>query len=106
MATSLRSMPCRATGASPNPNELLMAVYGSSMGESNGAVEEHTAYRAPMSESGYKRTFRGLHNYVRFTPESGHSEAQERLGLKKRTSNVCFAPESGHRGGGPEQIAD
>ncbi len=47
-----------------------------------------------MSASGYKQTFRGLLANVRFTPKSGHSEAQARFGLKKRTSNVCFAPES------------
>ena len=31
----------------------------------------------------------------RFTPESRHSEAPERVGLKKRTLDVCFAPKSG-----------
>ncbi len=43
-----------------------------------------------MSASGYKRTLWGRASNVRFTPESGHSEAQERFGLKKRTSNVRF----------------
>ncbi len=38
-----------------------------------------------MSAYGYKQTFRGQLANVRFTPESGHSEAQERLGLKKRS---------------------
>ncbi len=57
---SLRSMPSRATGAPPNPNELLMAVYGSSLGESNGAVEGHSAHRARMSVVGYKQTLAGL----------------------------------------------
>ena len=50
-----------------------------------------------MSAYGYKQTFRGQLANVRFTPESGHSEAQERFGLKKRTSNVRFAPKSGHK---------
>ncbi len=40
---------------------------------------------ATKSASGYKQTSRGLRQSVRFTPESRHSEAQERLGLKKRT---------------------
>ena len=30
----------------------------------------------PMSASGYKRTFSHTLIYVRFTPESGHTEAQ------------------------------
>jgi hypothetical protein len=34
---------------------------------------------------------------VRFTPESGHSDALERIGLEKRTLNVCFTPNSGHK---------
>ncbi len=34
-------------------------------------------------------------DYVRLTPESRHSEAPERLELKKRTLNVCFTPNSG-----------
>ncbi len=50
-----------------------------------------------MPVFGYKRTFREVRQRVRFTPESGHSEAQERLGLKKRTLNVCFAPDSGRK---------
>ncbi len=41
-----------------------------------------------MSASGYKQTYSGQLANVRFTPESGHSEAQERFGLKKRTSRV------------------
>ncbi len=50
-----------------------------------------------MSATGYKRTYSGQLANVRFTPESGHSEAQERLGLKKRTLDVRFAPKSGHK---------
>ncbi len=50
-----------------------------------------------MSASGYKRTLWGRPSNVRFTPNSGHSVAQERVGLKKRTLNVCFAPNSGHK---------
>ncbi len=50
-----------------------------------------------MSASGYKRTCGEVRQRVRFAPESGHSEAQERFGLKKRTLDVCFAPESGHK---------
>ena len=50
-------MPSRVTGMSPNPNELLMAVYGTSMGESNEAVEGHTAHRARMSGVGYSRRY-------------------------------------------------
>jgi hypothetical protein len=49
-----------------------------------------------MSAYGYKRTYSGQLANVRFTPNSGHSEAQARFGLKKRTSNVCLTPESGH----------
>ncbi len=52
-----------------------------------------------MSASGYKQTFRGQLANVRFTPKSGHSDAQERVGLKKRTLNVCFTPESGRSTG-------
>ncbi len=48
-----------------------------------------------MSAYGYKQTSRGQLANVRFTPESGHSEAQERLGLKKQTLDVCLAPDSG-----------
>ncbi len=50
---------------------------------------------ARMSASGYKQTFGGGSGYVRFTPESGHSDAQERVGLEKRTLDVRLAPESG-----------
>ncbi len=50
-----------------------------------------------MSAYSYKQTFSGLHNYVRFTPKSRHSDAQERFGLEKRTSNVRLAPQSGHK---------
>ncbi len=49
-----------------------------------------------MSASGYKQTSRELSQNVRFTPESGHSDRQERFGLKKRALNVCFTPNSGH----------
>ena len=48
-----------------------------------------------MSAYGYKQTSRGSRQRVRFTPESGHSEAEERFGLKKRTLDVRFAPKSG-----------
>ncbi len=41
-----------------------------------------------------KRTYRGWLANVRFTPDSGHWDAQERVGLKKRTFNVRFTPES------------
>ncbi len=50
-----------------------------------------------MSASGYKQTYSGQLANVRFTPESGHSETQERLGHKKRTLDVCFTPESGRK---------
>ncbi len=49
-----------------------------------------------MSAYGYKRTYGEVPQRVRFTPESRHSDTQERLGLKKRTLDVRFAPESGH----------
>ncbi len=39
MAANRRSMSSPATGAPPNQNEMLMAVYGSLMGVSNGAVQ-------------------------------------------------------------------
>jgi hypothetical protein len=38
-----------------------------------------------MTAYGYKRTFLGVRQRVRFTPDSRQSDAQERLGLKKRT---------------------
>ena len=50
-----------------------------------------------MSASGYKRTCGGLRDYVRFAPNSGHSEAQARFGLKKQTLNVRLAPDSGRK---------
>jgi hypothetical protein len=50
-----------------------------------------------MSAFGYKRTSSPYLANVRFTPESGHSQAQERFGLKKQTLNVCFTPKSGHK---------
>ncbi len=53
--------------------------------------------RNAMSAFGYKRTYSGQLANVRFTPESGHSEAQERVGLKKRALDVRFAPKSGHK---------
>ncbi len=34
---------------------------------------------------------------VRSTPESEHSEAQERVGLKKQTLDVCLPPDSGRK---------
>jgi hypothetical protein len=48
-----------------------------------------------MSACGYKQTSRGQLANVRFTPESRHSDAQKRFGLKKRTFGVRFTPESG-----------
>ncbi len=48
-----------------------------------------------MSASGYKQTFGEVCQRVRFTPKSGHSEAQERVGLKKRTLDVRLTPKSG-----------
>ncbi len=59
------------------------------------ASSARPAYR--MSASGYKRTYSGQLANVRFTPESGHSEAQERFGLKKRTLDVRFTPNSGRK---------
>ena len=50
-----------------------------------------------MSAYGYWRTCGGVSDCVRFTPNSGHSEAQERFGLKKRTLDVRFTPNSGHK---------
>jgi hypothetical protein len=50
-----------------------------------------------MSAYGYKQTSSPYLANVRFTPESRHSEAQERLGFKKQTSNVRYYPESGHK---------
>ncbi len=50
-----------------------------------------------MSASGYKQTLWGRAWNVRFAPKSGHSEAQERVGLKKRTLDVRFAPNSGRK---------
>ncbi len=50
-----------------------------------------------MSASGYKQTSRGQLANVCFTPKSGHSEARERVGLKKRTLDVRLAPNSGHK---------
>ncbi len=52
-----------------------------------------------MSASGYKRTCGAVCQRVRFTPESGHSDAQERVRLKMRTSKVRFTPESRHQMG-------
>ncbi len=52
-----------------------------------------------MSAYGYKQTSRGQLANVCFTPNSGHSEAQVRLGLKKRTLDVRFAPNSGRSTG-------
>ncbi len=50
-----------------------------------------------MSAFGYKRTYSGQLANARFTPNSGHSDAQERFGLKKRPLDVRFAPNSGHK---------
>ena len=47
-----------------------------------------------MSAFGYKQTCGEVRQRVRITPESGHSEAQGRVGLKKRTLDVRLAPES------------
>ena len=52
IAASLRSTLSPATAEPPNRNELLKAVYGSQVDESNGAVEGHAAHRAPMSVPG------------------------------------------------------
>ncbi len=41
-----------------------------------------------MSAFGYKRTCSGQLANARFTPESRHSEAQERFGLKMRSLDV------------------
>ncbi len=48
-----------------------------------------------MTAYGYKQTCGQVSDYVRFTPVSGHSEAQERGGLKKRTLDVRLTPNSG-----------
>ncbi len=50
-----------------------------------------------MSASGYKQTYSGQLANVRFTPESGHSDAQERMGPKKRSLDVRSYPISGHK---------
>ncbi len=50
-----------------------------------------------MSAYGYKRTYSGQLANVRFTPESRHSDAQERFGLKKQTLDVRFTPNSGRK---------
>ncbi len=52
---------------------------------------------ARMSAYGYKQTFGEVRQRVRFTPESGHSEAQEHFGLKKRTLDVRSTPDSGRK---------
>ncbi len=48
-----------------------------------------------MSAYGYKRTLWDRAPNVRFTPESGHSQAQERFGLKKQTLDVRLTPNFG-----------
>ncbi len=53
--------------------------------------------RLVMSASGYKRTLWSAAWSVRFAPKSRHSDAQERLGLEKRTLDVRLAPKSGHK---------
>ncbi len=60
-----------------------------------GDVLETTRRVCRMSAYGYKQTYRGQLANVCFTPNSGHSEAQERVGLKKQTSDVRLAPSSG-----------
>ncbi len=50
----------------------------------------HDSLVLPMSAYGYKRTYSGQLANVRFTPVSGHSDARKRLGLKKRTFDVCL----------------
>ena len=50
-----------------------------------------------MSAVGYKQTYSEQLANVRFTPESGHSEAQERLRLRKRTLDVRLTPNSRHK---------
>ncbi len=50
-----------------------------------------------MSASGYKQTFAGSRLSVRFAPESGHSEAQQRVGLKKRTFDVRLTSDTGRK---------
>ncbi len=54
-----------------------------------------------MSASGFKQTYRWQLANVRFTPESRHSEAQEQVGLKKRTFATLRHPPSHpeHRSG-------
>ncbi len=51
--------------------------------------------RARTSAPGYKRTLSARRLSVRFAPESRHSDARNRLGLKKRTLDVRYYPESG-----------
>jgi hypothetical protein len=50
-----------------------------------------------MSASGYLQTSRGQLASDPFTPETGHPEAQERFGLKKRTFDARFAPDTGRK---------
>ncbi len=50
-----------------------------------------------MSAFGYKQTLCPYLANVRFTPESGHSNAQERLGFKKQTLDVRLSPNSGRK---------
>jgi hypothetical protein len=49
----------------------------------------------PISRLGYKQTFWGGDDEVRFDPKSRLTEVQERAGLKKQTLDVRLAPESG-----------
>ncbi len=79
------------------------AKSAASTGRTDGSTDQHCitvqkslANREPSTD-GYKRTCGGAWKKVRFTPESGHSEAPERVGLKKRTLDVCLTPDSGRR---------
>ncbi len=64
-----------------------MAVYGTSLGESNGAVEGHTAHRARMSAAGYQPTYEWLSRSVRSPLESRPgSRAIQQVG------NQCLVP--------------
>ena len=72
IVVSLRSMPSRATGTSSDPNELLMAVYGSSIDESNGLAAGLAVHRAWMSPPGYEQAIGDRRREVWFPLESRH----------------------------------
>ncbi len=82
----------KAENQQGNQNEMLMLVYGTLMGVSNGAVGGQTAHQVGMSGFGYNLPLEPPLRHVCNGPRFGHSGRDVRFD----PIFVCFPPRCGH----------